>query len=739
MSAPENAETRRFALRAALLYALIGGIWILLSDQAVEWLSSDPKWIVMISVAKGLAFVAVTALVLWLLLRRGAAAAGGAPGREARHARLPRLPILALGLAIVTLTVAGLFHTLRHQEARGLAELRAIAELKAHLLEDWLREREQDARFVADTRHLDEAYLRWQALGDEASGERLRHDLRQFIRFTGFNSAQVLDARATRILWDSKKVANEPPDAVPESIKAAATRAWGAGRPIRIGPYRDAGGHLHLDYVIALSAAKSGGVIVLHIDLATDLFPLLQTWPAPSASGEVVWFRRDGDDVLFLNDLRLRADTAARLRLPLVARRALAAQFLRDEVKPGQAMRGVDYRGVPVFGVVAAVPNSDSFVLAKVDEAELYAGARRDAVWVLLAGLFALFALGVGVYLARQRRDLAIAESVHQAQAERLRALKLLASIADNSTDAIFAKDLDSRYLMFNRETERVTGKTAMEAMGRDDTALFPAEQAEMLRANDRRVIAENQVNTYEETVTTPQGERTYLATKGPLRDEQGKVIGLFGISRDITEREHAARALQRERDRNQHYLDTVQTIMVALDGAGRITMINRKGRELLGYAEDELLGRNWFETCLPQPQGMGTVYTVLQQIMAGELEAVEYFENPILCRDGRQCLIAWHNAYFSDEAGKIIGTLSSGEDISERKADEEALRRQAEELKQRNAELERFNRASVGRELDMIELKKQVDALAKELGRAPPHSLSFLDTARPPSEAGPP
>lgn len=720
MSASENAETRRFAVRAALLYALIGGIWILLSDQAVEWLSSDPKWIVMISVVKGLAFVAFTALALWLLLRRGAAAAAEPPGQEFHRARLP----------ILTLTIAGLFHTLRQQEERGLAELRAIAELKARLLEDWIREREQDAAFIADSRHLGVAFLRWRDHGDEASGERLRQDLRQFVRFTGFHSALVLDAHATRILWDSKKLSREPlPGAVPKPILAAARRAWAAGRPIRIGPYRESDGHPHMDFVIALPTAKSGGVIVLHIDLTTELFPLLQTWPAPSASGEVVWFRRDGDDVLMLNELRLRADTAARLRLPLAASQSLAARLLRDEVKPGRAVKGVDYRGAPVFGVVAAVPNSDSFVLAKVDEAELYAGARRDAVWVLLAGLLALFALGVGVYLARQRRDLAIAESVRQAQAERLRALKLLDGIADSSTDAIFAKDLEGRYLLFNRETARVTGKTASEALSRDDTALFPPEQAAMLRANDHRVISEDRVQTYEETVTTTQGERTFLATKGPLRDEGGRVIGLFGIARDITERRQAELALQSERDMNQRYLDTTQTIMVALDGAGRIVMINRKGRELLGYSEDELLGRNWFETCLPRPEGLEQVYPVFLRIMAGDLEAAESFENAVLCRDGRQCLIAWRNAYFSDDAGNIVGTLSSGEDISERRAAEDMLRRQTEELTNRNAELTRFNQAMVGRELDMIELKRRINELSRELGREAPYSQTMFDT----------
>jgi len=137
----------------------------------------------------------------------------------------------------------------------------------------------------------------------------------------------------------------------------------------------------------------------------------------------------------------------------------------------------------------------------------------------------------------------------------------------------------------------------------------------------------------------------------------------------------HSSQKLRLELDRNQRYLDTVQTVMVALDGEGRISMINRKGCELLAYEERELLGRNWFETCLPQPLGMETVYPVFRRILSGDLQAVEHVENPILCRDGQQRLIAWHNAYFTDDQGGIVGTLSSGEDITEHKQAQERLR----------------------------------------------------------------
>jgi PAS domain S-box-containing protein len=131
--------------------------------------------------------------------------------------------------------------------------------------------------------------------------------------------------------------------------------------------------------------------------------------------------------------------------------------------------------------------------------------------------------------LAASRRELA-------AQAERARALQLLAAIVDNSSDAIFAKDIEGRYLIFNRETARVVGKTAGQALGCDDTELFPPAQAAMIRDNDRRVLAEDRIRSCEEVLDTVDGRRTFIATKGPLRDGEGRVVGIFGISRDVTE-----------------------------------------------------------------------------------------------------------------------------------------------------------------------------------------------------------
>ena len=131
---------------------------------------------------------------------------------------------------------------------------------------------------------------------------------------------------------------------------------------------------------------------------------------------------------------------------------------------------------------------------------------------------------------------------------------------------------------------------------------------------------------------------------------------------------------LKRERDTAQRYLDVAGVILIAIDAEQRVTLINRKGCEITGYSDQELLGKNWFDTCVPASQ-REEVRTGFRQLMAGDLAPVEYFENSVLTRDGRERIVAWYNTLLRDDSGTIIGTLSSGNDITDRKMAEERLR----------------------------------------------------------------
>jgi len=133
------------------------------------------------------------------------------------------------------------------------------------------------------------------------------------------------------------------------------------------------------------------------------------------------------------------------------------------------------------------------------------------------------------------------------------------------------------------------------------------------------------------------------------------------------------------QRDQAQQVLDIAGVMILKLDKEGTVTQVNQRGCEILGWTMEEALGQDWFATFLPKAHREET-REVFAKLMAGELEPLEFHENPVLTRSGFERTIAWHNALLRDEEGRIIGTLSSGEDITGRRAAEKA-RSQAEEL----------------------------------------------------------
>ncbi|MCM2327101.1 MAG: PAS domain S-box protein, partial [Lysobacter sp.] len=206
--------------------------------------------------------------------------------------------------------------------------------------------------------------------------------------------------------------------------------------------------------------------------------------------------------------------------------------------------------------VASLVGSHDAHWLAQTLKGLAFVGVTSLLLWVLVRRL-------VSRVVAATRRE-------SEAREQSDRAAGLLHAIAEGSTDAIFAKDREGRYLLFNAAACRQTGASPGSVIGRDDSAIFPPDQAALVRSNDREVMESGRVVTFEEPLTTAAGPAVFLATKGPLRDAAGRIVGLYGVSRDITALKQAE-ARQRVANRALRTLAECNQVLVRATGEAEL------------------------------------------------------------------------------------------------------------------------------------------------------------------------
>ncbi|MBX3624018.1 MAG: PAS domain S-box protein [Rhizobacter sp.] len=328
----------------------------------------------------------------------------------------------------------------------------------------------------------------------------------------------------------------------------------------------------------------------------------------------------------------------------------------------------------PAIGYLLAgsfwIGGSDWLLAAVVHDVGTLALLSSAKGWVFIALTAALLYCLLRKYdRARDARDRHL---------RHLQALALMQEIADGSSDAIFAKDLQGHYLMCNREAQRVLAPHDESVLGRADSEFFAPAEAAAIRRNDAAVIAGNETRTYEENLSTAKGSRVFLVTKGPLRDEAGQVTGMFGIARDITERERADQALREASKLLQAVEDSVLDHMAVLDGAGRIVGLNAAWKR---FAEAGALD--------PTLYGEGADYLGACRLAASLTEA-----DAACVAEGLAAVLAGRLAVFTHEyachspAGPrwflmsvtplprgLAGAVAVHADVSQRRAAEEAVR----------------------------------------------------------------
>jgi signal transduction histidine kinase len=275
-----------------------------------------------------------------------------------------------------------------------LNELTAIDDLKINQIVDWRKERLADATMIMGDHFFAARVQDWLA-GKASPG--LKDEILKYLKSLlvyQYQNIALLDPKGRVRL---SVLEERSPGTY---TKTLALEAMQTRKPVFSDLYRPDGAQaVQLSILVPIllpygTEEVSVGAVLLRIDPHQFFYPLIQSWPTPSRSGETVLIRREGNEVVILNELRNRKDTPLTLRYSL--QESLPAA-LAAKGKEG-TLEGVDYRGVPVVGVVGRIPDSPWYFVTKIDAAEIYAPLRERFNIVLC--LLIVFIAGAGVSLA---------------------------------------------------------------------------------------------------------------------------------------------------------------------------------------------------------------------------------------------------------------------------------------------------------------------------------------------------
>jgi PAS domain S-box-containing protein len=251
-------------------------------------------------------------------------------------------------------------------------------------------------------------------------------------------------------------------------------------------------------------------------------------------------------------------------------------------------------------------------------------------------------------------------------------------------TGGVIVRDKNGRILEVNNAAckmlglpeDQIKGRTSKELcpnwpVFREDKSVLPDdEQPAMITLRTGKSVED-----YVMVVFNPAKKqyRWILVNSQPMLDSKKDVEAAVTTFIDITDQKKMEEELLNQKNKAESYLNIVGKIILTLDMNGKVTSLNKKACEILGYAQSELKGKDWVDMCIAKENREST-RTFFQELIKGEINSQEHYEGFIITRSGDEKSIVWHSALLKDQTGQISGTLSYGEEVTAHKQMEKAL-----------------------------------------------------------------
>ncbi|MEW6359268.1 MAG: PAS domain S-box protein [Planctomycetota bacterium] len=279
---------------------------------------------------------------------------------------------------------------------------------------------------------------------------------------------------------------------------------------------------------------------------------------------------------------------------------------------------------------------------------EIHASPLRDRYGRTIAAL----------EMVRDITNLKLAELEQQKLNEHLRQTH---EMVENVSDSVIGTDRDRTIIMWNKGAEQTFGYTAKEVKGEKAPMLYPENEQEKLTKLVEKVGAGETVHNVELQGLRKDGTAVeLLTTLFPLKDAEGKVVALCGISKDITQRKRLEDQLRTQKELQDSLIENANVIIIGSGLNGNLMLFNKKAEKSTGYSKKELLGHDWISVLIPSEK-QEDFRKVVGSACDESFPAM--YDCPMVTKFGIRRRILWHNSALRDRSGAVSGLICIGEE----------------------------------------------------------------------------
>lgn len=614
--------------------------------------------------------------------------------------KIPRWLVAAFAVMLLALLGGGWwFYQTQEQRLRAKTEdnLQAISNLKVAQIAQWRAERLAIANEILERSFTRDVVARWMVSPQADTAEQILSWFRSIQKYYQFSDVLLVDAGGLPHLSLSGKS-----DLLQAEAMQALETAFRERQSVISDLYMGIDEPSPRAVVVAplFSENEKGaapiGALVQQIDPRQFLYPLISSWPTPSRSAETLLVRRDGDSVLFLNEVRHRKKTALNMRIPLTSKEvpAVTAALGKEGMVDGK-----DYRGIEVLAILKHVPDSPWFMVAKVDKAEILADWRILSIIILALVLGLVIAMAAAIGMAWQHYAKTHYRALFESEAALRESEARYVTTVMSIGDGVITTDAEGRVDLLNPVAEALTGWREEEARGKPVTEVFRIinqETRKKVESPVDRVLREGVVvglANHTLLIARDGRERPIADCGAPIRCKKGDITGVVLVFRDRSKELAVLNELRESEDKFRNLYDEAPVGYIELDREGRIERVNKKVLEIVGYAAEEMMGRHMWDFAVERKAVEETIDT----IRSGHRPPSEALERTYKRKKGPPVSVLIQDQVARDSEGKITRIRVTVQDITERKQAEDQLKRAKEDLEtrvlERTAELERSNR----------------------------------------------